>query len=73
MTFDDDYMQFVMPGRSPVRVSCIKAGVTWPPPELVALDGVTYRRSRYSSITDAERQRLDYVIRGAEYLLDGMQ
>jgi hypothetical protein len=70
MTFDDDYMVFVMPGRSPIRISCSRAGVSWPPPEQVQIDGVTFRRYRYSALTDKEREGLANVIRGAEYFLE---
>lgn len=75
MTFDDDYCQFRLTA-GPLRITCKKLGVDWPPPEFIDITGgpfstPRFRRLRYSAITDEQREGMTHVCRGAEYVHDG--
>ena len=39
MTFDDDYIQLNLGKRGLLRQTCKKLGVSWPPPENIAITG----------------------------------
>lgn len=72
MTFDDDYVQLTLP-TGPLRVPLAKLGLDWPPPEFITVVGgpfsqPTFRRVRFSAITDGQRERMTRVCRGAEYV-----
>jgi hypothetical protein len=74
VTFDDDYIQLNLgPIKGPMRVPLKQLGLSWPPPEFIAITGgpfstPTFKRLRYSAITDQQRQRMTHVCRGAEYV-----
>lgn len=67
MTFDDDHMLFIMLSGKPKRVTLKSQNLTWPPPYLVTFMEFPFRRISMSIITDAERQGMTHVCRGAEY------
>lgn len=72
MTFDDDYIQLRL-STGAMRVTCRELGISWPPPEFIQVTGgpfsePTFRRVRYSQITDEQRERMTRVCRGAEYV-----
>lgn len=76
MTFDDDYIQIVLPNGEIVRQTCQKLGIAWPPPEFIQIDGPLsmaprFRRVRFSQISDEQRDGMDRVCRGAEYVYVG--
>ena len=66
MTFDDDFMQLPTP-QGIRRFRCAEVDITWPPPEIISYEDRLYYRERYSSISDADRQVMTAVMRGAEY------
>lgn len=70
MTFADDFMLFHMAGDRDVHISCAEIGIEWPPPQTCEFCGFPFKRVSMSAITDAQRQGLSYVMRGAEYLPD---
>lgn len=77
MTFDDDYIQLNLGKRGVLRQTCKELGVSWPPPEHIAITGgpfstPTFKRVRYSAITDEQRKGMTHVCRGAEYVHDGV-
>lgn len=71
MTFDDDFIQITQEGGIK-RLYCKKLGLSWPPPEMINLNGFLYERVRYSQITDEQRTELTMIMRGAEYTLVGV-
>lgn len=58
MTFDDDMIEFLVLSGGPKWVTLKSQG------------GFPYRRISMSEITDAERQKMTHVFRGAVYELD---
>lgn len=66
MTFDDDFVRLVTPD-GPRNIPVKKLGLSWPPPEEISVNGVTYQRQRMSSLSDEERAGMTHVARGAEY------
>ena len=70
MTFDDDYMQLVFDGGVK-RMSCKAAGIDWPPPDRIEIEGFAMVLRRRSQITDEQRSELTHVCRGAEYVAEG--
>jgi len=68
-TFADDFivLQF---DHGVVRQPCKAMGLEWPPPERVEVFGIPFKRERYSSITDEQREGMTNVCRGAEYSPD---
>ena len=73
MTFDDDFVQLTL-GGGIRRFMCKDLGVSWPPPEFIAVESVavmiTFKRLRFSALTDEERAEMTNVCRGAEYVVD---
>jgi len=66
MTFDDDFARIhFASGTRNIRVKSM--GEEWPPPVEIEIAGVKYTRTNFSAITDAEREKMEYVCRGAEY------
>lgn len=70
MTFDDDMIQFLVLSGGPKWVTLKSQGLEWPPPPKIGFFGFPYRRISMSDITDAERQKMTHVFRGAVYELD---
>jgi len=68
MTFDDDYIRLVF-DHGVKNVSCKAVGIEWPPPLTLDVGGFIMVRSRYSSLTDEQREGMTHICRGAEYLL----
>lgn len=70
MTFDDDYIRLLL-ATGPLDVTCKALGIDWPPPEFIEVKGPlstpTFRRVRYSQISDEDRAEMTHVCRGAEY------
>lgn len=66
MTFEDDFIQVLFEGGMR-RFKCVDLGVEWPPPEEVNVMGFMFKRTRYSQITDEQREGMTFVARGAEY------
>lgn len=67
MTFDDDFLQLEFDGGTK-RVTCRSLGLDWPPPERINVMGFDMDRESHSQITDAQRQELTMVMRGARYV-----
>lgn len=67
MTFSDDMLQLEFNGGRR-RVTCISAGVAWPPPEILDIMGFKMRRESMSSLTDEQRNEMTHVLRGAVYI-----
>lgn len=75
MTFDDDYIQLAL-STGPMRVTCKKLGIDWPPPEIIKVTGgpfstPVFKRVRFSQISDDQRAGMSRVCRGAEYVHAG--
>ena len=66
MTFDDDFLRLVLDGGNK-DIPCKANGFEFPPPEKITLMGFTFKRTRYSQLTDKDRKKTTMVIRGAEY------
>lgn len=67
MTYDDDFVRFILPTGQNHDVFCKSINVDWPPPETLTHRGLEYRRERFSAITDEQRDGMSHVCRGAEY------
>ena len=67
MTFEDDFVRFVIIGKGSTDKTCRALGISWPPPETLECAGVTFDLYRKSEITDEQRESLTCVVRGAEY------
>jgi len=67
MTFDDDFMQFKMLSGKPKRLTLKSQNLEWPPPLVVNFMGFPFRRTTCSDLTDAQREGMTHVCRGAEY------
>lgn len=75
MTFDDDMVELTT-AFGPIRASCLALGVSWPPPEQIAVAGGTistpvYRRQSYSPVSDERRRKNPRLTRIAIYVLIG--
>ena len=83
MTFDDDFLQLSLLVRT-FRVTLVKVGLNWPPPERILLNDygiqaatetdppeLVLRRVSMSQITDEQRQDMTHVARGALYEYEG--
>jgi hypothetical protein len=69
MTFEDDMLLLRTCGlERPVRITCKSISISWPPPEQLILSGITFKRIRFSEITDEQRKGMNNVIRAAEYI-----
>lgn len=68
MTFDDDFVLLNI-ATGPLRITCKRLGIHWPPPETLLVEsiGMEFTRLRHSSISDKERAGMTRVCRGAEY------
>jgi hypothetical protein len=62
MTFEDDFIRI-----AGMNVCCKKIDLEFPPPEELEWGGRTFKRIRYSQITDEQRETMTHVARGAEY------
>jgi hypothetical protein len=72
MTFDDDSLFLEVPAGQPcppgrLIIPLMKVGLSWPPPEEILFEGLTYERESLSTITDKQREKMDNVMRGAVY------
>lgn len=67
MTFSDDFLRIEFEtGR--IDILCSKAGVTWPPPLEIRVGGFRFLRVGMSELTDAQREKIIHVCRGALYM-----
>lgn len=67
MTYSDDFIRVQFPNGTR-DITCADANLSWPPPELITLDGIEFRQVRYSKITDRQRGEARSVIRSATYV-----
>ena len=70
MTFDDDHILIRFGSGASRRYFLKDIGYDWPPPEVLEFSGFNFKRLRYSSITDEQREKIDRVCRGAEYVTE---
>lgn len=75
MTFDDDFLIFVLPAGDQKRLLCTELGIHWPPPATIRIRGfeppyrdIDFKLLRRSTITDDERSNMTHVCRGAQYV-----
>lgn len=68
MTFDDDFIQLEFRGGTK-RILCSAAGIQWPPPPELDVDGFRMRLESMSRITDEQRSGLTRLCRGAVYVV----
>ena len=68
MTFADDFVALHFEHKT-ILQPCAAIGLQWPPPEEIEVFGFPFRRERYSSITDEQREQMTHVCRGAEYFV----
>lgn len=69
MTFDDDFMRFILP-HGAKDVTCKAAGVRdWPPPEFVEVLGLRMRRESYSKLSDEDRAASTALVRASLYVV----
>jgi hypothetical protein len=66
MTFDDDFIRLLLDGGNK-DIPCKANGYEFPPPEEITLMGFTFKRTRYSQVSDKDRKKMKRVMRGAEY------
>ena len=66
MTFDDDFIRLLFDGGHK-DIPCKVNGYEFPPPKEITLIGFTFKRTRYSQLTDKDRKEMTRVVRGAEY------
>ena len=66
MTFDDDFLQLEFDGgiRRPTLQSL---GLEWPPPQRLRVYGFDMIQISCSQLTDEDRKKTGYVVRGARY------
>ena len=66
MTFSDDFVLLLFPGGT-IQQPCLALGLEWPPPERIEVFGFSMNRTRFSRITDEQRENMTHICRGAEY------
>lgn len=70
MTFDDDFCRiWFLTGAK--NIPCKNLNINWPPPDKISIEGFEFSRTRFSNITDEQRETMDHVCRGAEYKSTG--
>jgi hypothetical protein len=81
MTHEADLLVLHLPFGGIIRTTCKSAGVEWPPPMYLAIDGQAHitdalpvegphlllKRVNMSKITDEQIATMSHVCRGAEY------
>lgn len=70
MTFEDDFIKLDTFG-GPKLLRCLPNNIAWPPPEKLELLGFKWKRVSMSAITDAQREKMTHVMRGALYQAEG--
>jgi len=75
MTFEDDFLIFVLPSGGKKRLRCSELGIQWPPPGTIRIRGfeppftdIDFKLLTMSTITDEQRASMTHVCRGAQYV-----
>ena len=69
MTCDTDFCRVHFAGATR-NLLCSALGVEWPPPERLAIGGMTYVQHNRSQLTDEQAEACTSIARGAEYFME---
>ncbi len=65
MTLPSDFVRLGEDGKN---FTCASLGLDWPPPDLLAVNGVSYELQSHSQLSDADMVELTNIARGAQYI-----